>query len=248
MYSYLKTIGEEPLKSAFRKVGLEVTASSGAMVEYAVLSRLLRERNIDLVIDVGANTGQYGGLLRHLRYKGNIFSIEPLASAHRELLKKSNCDENWIVLPRMAVGAIRGKITINVSNNSVSSSLLPLLPSHVSSAPNSSYISTETVNLERLDDCMKEHVGNAYKSILLKIDTQGYEDAVLDGAVELLSQVDVVQCELSLRPLYEGQKLIEDVISKLRTFGFMPVALVPDFKDPKTHELLQCDGFFCRTF
>lgn len=41
----------------------------------------------------------------------------------------------------------------------------------------------------------------------LKIDTQGYEEKVLNGAEELLSKVKVIQTELSLMPLYKGKIL-----------------------------------------
>ena len=216
------------------------------MVEYSVLARVLKDVKIDLVIDVGANIGQYGLLLRQLRYRGRILSIEPMSRAHGDLTKTAQGDANWVVLPPMAVGACKSEAVINVSSNSVSSSLLQLLPAHLEAAASSSYISTETVPVERLDDCLLGKVDSVKNKILLKIDTQGFEDAVLDGAVELLRHVEVVQCELSLRPLYEGQKLIEDIISRFRSIGFIPIALVPGFKDPVSRELLQCDGFFRR--
>lgn len=103
--------------------------------------------------------------------------------------------------PRCAIGAYDGEVEINIAGNSVSSSILPMMESHASAAAGSVYIATEKVPIFRLDTIATPYLGKAHKPFL-KIDTQGYEWQVLDGASTILPQMSGVLCELSLVPLY----------------------------------------------
>ena len=82
--------------------------------------------------------------------------------------------------------------------------------------------------------------------LFIKIDTQGFEWQVLDGAHETLQQVRGVLCELSLVPLYDGQRLWRDIVDRLDADGFMLWALQKGFTDPCTGQSLQMDGIFLR--
>ena len=95
---------------------------------------------IDLLLDVGANIGQYASLARRSGYKGRIVSFEPLKDAHSFLIKVSKSDTLWSVHPRCAIGSKDSIIDINIAENSYSSSVLPILESHTSAAPKSQYI------------------------------------------------------------------------------------------------------------
>ena len=97
--------------------------------------------------------------------------------------------------------------------NSISSSVLPMLQSHVDAAAGSQTIGTEVVAVIRLDDVTAGYLRGA-KAVLLKVDTQGFEWDVLDGAVETLGKVAAVQLELSLLPLYGGQRLWRDYVDE----------------------------------
>ena len=192
----------------------------------AQLARVLSAFGIDLVLDVGANTGQYGALLRELGYRGRIMSFEPLGAAHDALSARAAPDPLWNVAPRGAVGDRDGEIVINVAGNSASSSVLPMLAAHSDAAPHSQYVGTEPVALRRLDGLVGDVLPQA-RSSLLKIDTQGFEAAVLAGAPQTLAAASAVQLELSLVPLYEGQALYDTLIAghggpRVRAMG--PVA------------------------
>ncbi len=82
-------------------------------------------RGITTVLDVGANVGQFAELLRLMGYRGKIISFEPLRAAYQELAAKAAADGNWEA-HNFALGMQCGHATINVSNYSVLSSLLPL--------------------------------------------------------------------------------------------------------------------------
>jgi FkbM family methyltransferase len=196
---------------------------------------------------VGANTGQFGRELRkHIGYAGRIVSFEPTAAAHRELVATAKGDPNWEIAERCAIGATEGVIDINVSANSVSSSALPMLESHVSAAPDSNYTSVEKVPLHALDSLAPRWMREAHCT-LLKVDTQGFEAEVLKGAKQTLSRVRGLQLELSLVPLYSGQVLLPELMAEITSLGFELWASCPAFCDARSGRLLQVDATFFRT-
>jgi len=136
-------------------------------------------------------------------------------------------------------------VEINVAGNSASSSILDMMDSHKLAAPHSQYIDTEKVPLRRLDS-LTEDYRDKYSNIFIKIDTQGYEHFVLEGAVKTLESVMGIQLELSLVPLYEGQLLYDDLVEKMELLGFNIWDISIGLIDPKSGRLLQVDIVFFR--
>jgi len=89
-------------------------------------------------------------------------------------------------------------------------------------------------------------VARSERNVYLKIDTQGFEKQVLDGAARNLPRIDFVQIELSLAPLYAGALLLPEMNAYLVSLGYRLVALEPGFSDAKTGALLQLDGIYQR--
>ncbi|CEN55994.1 Methyltransferase FkbM family [Candidatus Methylopumilus turicensis] len=226
-------------------IGIEAFRYDTSATQFGRFSNVLETFGIDLILGVGANEGQFGESLRASGYKGDIVSFEPLKLAHHNLLKISKRDPHWHVHPISAVGDRIGEVEVNVSENSVSSSILPMLSSHKQAAPKASYIGKETCDLITLDSVRSIYQVDA-KSVLLKIDTQGYEWQVLDGANETISMARGVLIEMSLIPLYEGQKLWQDITHRLESEGFTLWALQPAFINPANGRTLQLDGLFFR--
>lgn len=233
------------VKSLLRKCGLDVREYIASRSDSARLLKLLQHHKIDSVLDVGANQGQYAGYLRAIGYHGKITCFEPLESAHRILKNVARRDGNIVVAPRMALGDQEGEITINISGNSLSSSILPMLETHAQVAPGSSYVSSEVVELKRLDalglSCFEDS-----KGVFLKIDAQGYESQILDGAVGVLPQVEGLQLEMSLIPLYSGEPLYQEMIDKVEALGYVLHDMNPSFADSVTGRTYQVDGIFFR--
>lgn len=231
------------VRRAFNHLGFDVWRFQAAHTEYAALRRMLSAHRIDLVVDVGANSGQYGKLIRSLGYRGAILSLEPLEEVRQKLVEAARNDPAWMVGPAVALGAASGEASLNVALNSVSSSLRPMLGAHIRAAPDSRYIREDKVPVRRLDDVVGS-LGGVGSRLLIKIDTQGYELEVLRGSTGLLPSVAAVQVELSLTPMYGGQPLIEDILSYMRENGFVPYSFWPVFSDRADGRLLQCDGLF----
>lgn len=202
----------------------------------------LRSMKIDLIIDVGANEGQYGESIRKLGYKENILSFEPLKKAYETLLEKTNKDNKWKCL-NFGLGEKDETKNINVAGNSVSSSILEIREKHIHANENSKYVSSELINLKRLDKVFSFQKEN-YKNVFLKIDTQGYEEKVINGCSGILNNFIGIQIELTVEKMYDNQMLYIDMIKKLNSYNFHLWDFKRGFHNPKTGQIYQFDGIF----
>lgn len=207
--------------------------------------KFLRDWSIDLILDVGANIGQYATELRkNLGYDGRIVSFEPMQEPWEKLRSRARSDSRWQTI-QCGFGERTEVADIHISKNSISSSLRLMEYRHLEAAPESRYTGSEKVNIFRLDDVYDSYVGDA-KRVWLKIDVQGSEQGVINGAENCLKDIAAIQVELSLQAMYHDEALIEDICSCLRKKDFVLVSLEPGFADPSTGELLQADGIFRR--
>jgi FkbM family methyltransferase len=204
----------------------------------------LQRHGIELVIDIGANVGQFAAALLRHGYCSHIVSVEPLPDAHALLCEAAAAHSSWTVAEPMALGPRAGTVMLQVAGNSVSSSVLTMLERHVAAAPDSRPAGTVAVKQDTVDAAFAERVEGA--RTLIKIDTQGYEREVLLGASRCLQSVDLVLMELSVVPLYQGQWLWLEAIQFMREHGFDLMFLQPDFADPGTGQVLQYNGLFRR--
>ncbi|HOY18040.1 MAG TPA: FkbM family methyltransferase [Haliscomenobacter sp.] len=204
--------------------------------------KIINTNHIDVVFDVGANIGQYVRKMREYGYSKKIISFEPLHSAFEQLKIAAANDNNWI-LNNYALGDEDVRSVINISDNSYSSSILNILPTHLDSAPQSKYIAKEEIEIKKMDTIFDSFC-NKGDNVMLKIDTQGYEKNVIDGATKSLGSIRVIQLEMSILPLYENEMLYIDMINYLDKKGFQLFSLENGFSDENTGQLLQVDGIF----
>lgn len=233
------------LRKYFKISGFDIIRYHPSYSSGAQLCKALEISGVNIIFDIGANEGQFAKETRDSGYRGKTVSFEPLSSARVKLLEFAEPDKNWIIHDQCAIGDQNGQIEINIAGNSVSSSVLPMLQSHSSAAVGSAYIASERVPISRLDSVADKYLA-PNSNLFIKIDTQGYEWQVLDGAHETLKRSKGVLCELSLVPLYEGQRLWREVIDRLDAEGFALWALQKGFTDPRTGQSLQMDAIFLR--
>ena len=227
------------------KAGYDVSRFEAGSHAVARRRRLLQAHRIGVVLDVGANDGQYGEELRTEHgFRGHIRSFEPVAAPFRQLEARASRDPRWEVFD-FALGDAQGVETMNVAGNSYSSSLLEMLPAHEAAAPESKYVSTEEIRIETLDSIF-DAVCPSGERVYLKVDTQGFEGRVLEGARQSLSRIELVQLEMPLTPLYEGESSFIDLHRGMLDEGYALVGLETGFNDPATGRVLQVDGIFHR--
>lgn len=205
---------------------------------------LMAGAGVDLLLDVGANEGQYAERMRGAGFEGRILSFEPVGEPYAILERRCAAEPRW-TCRRLALGDADVAVEINVSGSSQSSSLLGMLPRHVQAVPRSPYVGTETVPGARLDAVWDACVPPG-ATPYLKLDVQGAELAVLRGAAASLPSVALVEAELSLVPLYDAAPSYLDVVRWLGERGFRLVSLEDGPEDVATGEMLQLDGIFTR--
>ncbi|HYD97761.1 MAG TPA: FkbM family methyltransferase [Alphaproteobacteria bacterium] len=209
------------------------------------LIRVLQHHQIMTVLDVGANVGQYAKRIRTGGYRERIVSFEPLSAAHRQLAEAAGFDPKWQVAPRLAIGDTDGRVTLNVSAESDMSSMLKFRPDWGDMLDSSAFIGEETVDQRRLATIFDEWVKPGERT-LLKIDTQGYESKVLDGALPVMDRIHGIQLEMALVEVYEGEPLWRDMMARIESLGFTLVLLIPGYFNRRTARLIQVDGVFMR--
>ena len=142
----------ERLRRQLRETRHQLTEARAHFRSQQPINRLidhLERQRIDLVLDVGANEGQYASRLRKNGFSGRIISFEPLSTAFEVLQRACDHDNSWSC-HGYAIGEKRGKATINISANSMSSSLLPVCPWTVRAEPTVAYVGQEIVDVRRL--------------------------------------------------------------------------------------------------
>lgn len=240
----LRTTSRRLIRQLGWRLGLDIRRLRADVSIEVRRQHFISRAGVSLVLDVGANTGQYAELIRSNGYRGDICSFEPLEEPFQRLQEKASKDAHWQCL-RIALGSKSGHTEMNVAANLASSSLLPMTEAHLRAEPNSRYTRREPVDIATLDQ-VASRLQLSPVATLIKIDTQGYEMEVLQGARELLEQVVLVEVEMSLVELYDGQATSKSLWTYLEHLGFELVAVHPGFSDPTSGRMLQMDGMFLR--
>jgi FkbM family methyltransferase len=233
------------LQRLVRRCGYDLSPLRKAKAGHAQLAAILHHQGITTVLDVGANVGQYGQRLRDWGYAGRIVSFEPLADAHAALTRRAAGDPDWIVAAPCAIGAAGGEVEIQRSAESDMSSILPQSDLLRRLSPSSAIQGIERVPLRRLDDIAPAYLQSAERPFL-KIDTQGYEPAVLDGALDFIPRLVGIQLEMSLLPLYREETGFQAMLERLQALGFELHLVLPGYFARKLARQVEIDGVFIR--
>jgi len=231
----VRSVIKELVSGAFRRAGFEIIPIW--RLETLELANHLRELfarlEINCVLDVGANTGQYHDFLRnHVGYEGRIVSFEPVAELAHVLNARADKESKWDVC-RFALGSCDETRTINVTKTTQFSSFLQPDFSTVDDYLDLNQIEhQETVTIRKLDSVMDE-IGIRLENdqIYMKIDTQGFDLEVVKGASRTLGRILAMQTEVSVLKIYEGMPDFLTAIRVLCEKGFDITAMFPVCRD-----------------
>jgi FkbM family methyltransferase len=205
------------------------------------LTSFLKLFGIGVVMDIGANKGQFAQELFEAGYSGKVVSFEALPDAHALLTDAAyQSNGSWIVGPRVALSDRAGVAQFHVTQTDTASSLFAPGKEMVSSSPQTSLAKTIEVPTARLDDIVTD-IPVAVANCFVKMDVQGAEALVMAGAPQTLAAARGVMTELSLSPLYDGQPAAQEVLKTIYDSGFEIWDILRGYRNPQTHRLNQID-------
>ncbi|MCM8610670.1 FkbM family methyltransferase [Accumulibacter sp.] len=224
--------GRDVLKQGIQKLARfepihQQAAAFGTVAHVMRRRQLFTSLRIDLVLDVGANVGQYGRELRS-NYSGQIISFEPVSNVYQELRRGIGNDRGWSA-HNMALGRENTTLEINVSSSTVFSSFLKSSEfSQRTFGQSAMPTKKERVAVKRLEELLPELVPDyRNRRIFLKMDTQGFDLEVFMGLGELKRYVHALQSEVSVIPIYDGMPHWTEGVSEYERHGFAIAGLFP---------------------
>ena len=221
------------VKRLLARIGYQIHQTSAVETLDLHLLRVFAARAINCVLDVGAHTGGFGKELRSSGYRGHIVSFEPVACNFEGLSRAAGGDPRWRVFP-FALGERSGRADINVFGGSTFDSLLaPSESGREAFGEKLAIERTEHIEIRRLDEVLDSCLeGIPTPRLYLKMDTQGYDLAVVEGAGASLARVLALQTEVALQPIYQDMRTtLCNTIPELRKRGFEVTGLFPVTRD-----------------
>jgi FkbM family methyltransferase len=198
-----------------------------------------------LVIDVGANRGQFATAVLELVPKAAVLALEPLPAAADALRALVGRYPERLEVVEAAAGSEHTRATLTINAHSQSSSLRRLSPAHLAAFPAAQPVEEVEVAVVRLDQLLEGRPLGP--GTMLKVDAQGFEREVLLGAGSRLREFEHVILEASFQPLYDGEWTFVEALQFARSQGLEFTRPVGSLRDPRTGQYLQLDALFSGT-
>lgn len=214
----------------------------GGYLEWTLLRDTLAAYQINCVLDVGANTGQFARNLRRVGYQGHICSFEPVEEAYLTLTTCFRSDSKWAGY-NYALGSENTQRTfhVTVEPTAMSSFLQP--------QDTGWKLREAVVEIKRLDGVFQDVIEATELKrprVFLKMDTQGYDLEVFNGAEHCLDQILGLQSEVSVKPVYQGMPHYLDSIRTYESHGFELHGLAEVFRHPQRNNLIEMNCVMMR--
>jgi FkbM family methyltransferase len=196
--------------------------------KWMFIRKLLRKLRVELLLDIGANTGQFAQAMRQIGYAGVIMSFEPIPEVFAQAKRRMAGDSKWIGF-NVGIGEKEETRTIHCMQASIFSSFnRPTSEMTRVFEDRNRVLETREVQVRRLDSVLAEtsydkHLGKTF----LKSDTQGYEMQVFRGLGSMLPSIPAIQCEISSVPIYERAPHMIEILTFLTGRGFRPACFFP---------------------
>lgn len=214
----------------------------GLLFEEDHLQMFFAHFGVDCVFDVGANAGQYGLMLRRIGYNGSIISFEPVPELAEELRRLAAKDGNWHIEETALDSAVR-RIDFHVMADTQFSSVHAPLNVEF-------FVTPPTRQIDRAGDAIKDmnkvlrqiNISTAtldlffrkyrdklgFRHPYLKMDTQGNDLAVAQGAGDIITEFVGLQSELAIQKIYDSPTDYKSAIEYFSSKGFVLSAFVPN--------------------
>lgn len=198
------------------------------------LQEIFAKYSIDLVLDVGANRGQYIDFIRtQVEFDGPLICFEPDPGLAGDIEKKVTVDRHLKVYP-LALGSENTEMEFNCMLNAEFNSFLTPDHSVVTHCDQNRVSERRSVQVRTLESMLDSLGYDALMPrIYLKMDTQGYDLEVMKGCGKYLEKIVAVQSEISFLPIYEGMPSYRESLDFFANLGFDVTGLFPVNRDPQ---------------
>jgi len=232
-----------------RLLGIELSGYPAPTTLDWHIKTTLDYQAINCVVDVGANRGQFAESLRRLGYRGWIVSFEPVPEAYQMLSHRFRNDERWRGF-QIALGDRDEVRPFHIAHGDAqASSFLEFNDAGPQRWGHDHTVSqTVSVHVRRLDEIWNDCVASIQSPrVFLKMDCQGFDLNVVEGASGKLQHILAIQSELALQHFYEHMTRFTDAVHTYETLGFDPVGFFPlARREPDYLRLVEMDCLFLR--
>lgn len=222
-----------------RFLGLRIQPSAERRLA-SVRAEIIRKTGVSLVYDVGANKGQWAKAIRKEGYDHELISFEP-SDAYVSLKKLAARDKEWIC-ENLALSNVEGEVNLfSASNENLSTSILE--PQEIL---NQGFEIDFSSGKKALATSLDLYRGEKERrKFYLKLDVQGAEALVLEGAKSSLKDCVAIEFESSLLRLYRGESSHYDLAMYLISQNFSPAQIVITHWDKDLHTV-SMDSIFVK--
>lgn len=204
----------------------------------------LRKYDINTILDIGANEGQFAKYINSQIPGCTIYSFEPIEKCYLELIKLKEEMKNLHPI-NYALGEVSGTSSFYVNEFTPSSSLLKMEVEHIKNFPNTKNSVLESVNVKKLDDIINDL--KIKKEVLVKIDVQGFENKVILGGENFFLKIPkIVIIEASIIKLYQNEATFEELFNKFTQMGYAYSGNLYQLYSPIDGQILQIDAVFIK--
>jgi FkbM family methyltransferase len=203
----------------------------------------VRNLNIQTVIDVGANTGQFAAQIHAILPEAAIYSFEPLRECYDFLVHNMSHVQKFRAF-NFALGSEDSQIEMHRSDFTPSSSILRMSDLCRQAFPFTNKDVIEKVAVRQLDHVARDL--DLVENILIKLDVQGFEDRVIAGGAGTIQVAKLLIVEMSFESLYDGQPLFDTIYETVKRMGFAYHGNFGQLLNPIDGNILQADGIFIK--
>ena len=208
------------VKKAFYAAGFDIVRDGNTRnVTYSILG--LTHLPIRTIIDVGANCGQFAQHISSWFPQARIYSFEPQPEPFKELSVWAEKQKGRVVPFHLALGAQEGELDMVCNiEDPTSSSFLKSTKTLEDCRPQMKKKAVAKTRMTTLDKWARDPSLTLEPGILIKLDTEGYDNRVIKGGQELFKAAKACNVEISLDKFFEEQADFREITDMLYDLGF----------------------------
>jgi FkbM family methyltransferase len=186
-----------------------------------LLEDIIAHLRPDLLLEVGAFEASFSKKMKKAYPEAEVIALEanPRVFDHFS----TNLEMTGVKYKHIAAGANTGSVTIHIPTIIAGKDMPKVgrMGSLLEVGLRDSVTEKVEVACDTIDNILSEE---SFKRACLWIDVEGFVDQVLQGAQGTLEKTQILYAELESSPVWAGQTLAPEIVEKLGSRGFFPIA------------------------